>query len=52
MNPEVFIAKWRTAKLKERSVAQEHFIDLCREIWREDGSICPRIQTDIPTPTF
>ena len=30
MTPEVFIAKWRVAELKERSAAQEHFIDLCR----------------------
>jgi hypothetical protein len=28
--PEEFIAKWRAAELKERSAAQEHFIDLCR----------------------
>ncbi|MDQ5910459.1 MAG: hypothetical protein QG599_2555 [Pseudomonadota bacterium] len=25
-----FIAKWRVSTLKERSAAQEHFIDLCR----------------------
>ena len=25
-----FIAKWRASELKERSAAQEHFIDLCR----------------------
>ena len=30
MTPEEFIAKWRAAQLKERSAAQEHFIDLCR----------------------
>lgn len=24
-----FIAKWRKVELKERSAAQEHFIDLC-----------------------
>ena len=30
MTPEEFIAKWRTVQLKERSAAQEHFIDLCR----------------------
>ncbi len=30
MTPEEFIAKWRVAQLKERSAAQEHFIDLCR----------------------
>lgn len=27
---DAFIAKWRAAELKERSAAQEHFIDLCR----------------------
>ncbi len=26
--PEI-IAKWRKVELKERSAAQEHFIDLC-----------------------
>ena len=30
MTPGTFIAKWRAAALKERSAAQEHFIDLCR----------------------
>ena len=30
MTPEEFIAKWRVAQLKERSAAQEHFIDLCQ----------------------
>ena len=30
MTPREFIAKWRVAQLKERSAAQEHFIDLCR----------------------
>jgi|TARA_B100001057_G_scaffold480570_1_gene553548 hypothetical protein len=25
-----FIAKWRPSELKERSAAQEHFLDLCR----------------------
>ncbi len=30
MTPEAFIAKWRVSELKERSAAQEHFIDLCR----------------------
>ena len=30
MTPHKFIAKWRTSELKERSVSQEHFIDLCR----------------------
>ena len=27
---DAFIRKWRTVDLKERSAAQEHFIDLCR----------------------
>ena len=30
MTPGEFIAKWRASGLKERSAAQEHFIDLCR----------------------
>ena len=30
MTPDVFINKWRASELKERSAAQEHFIDLCR----------------------
>ena len=30
MTPSAFIAKWRASELKERSAAQEHFIDLCR----------------------
>ena len=30
MTPCEFIAKWHAAELKERSAAQEHFIDLCR----------------------
>ena len=30
MTPGEFIAKWRASELKERSAAQEHFIDLCR----------------------
>ena len=30
MNAAEFVAKWRKAELKERSAAQEHFLDLCR----------------------
>ncbi|PQJ96165.1 class I SAM-dependent DNA methyltransferase [Chromatium okenii] len=30
MTPDQFIAKWQATTLKERSAAQEHFIDLCR----------------------
>ena len=30
MTPGEFITKWRASELKERSAAQEHFIDLCR----------------------
>ena len=30
MTPGEFIAKWQGVDLKERSAAQEHFIDLCR----------------------
>ncbi|MBU1694066.1 MAG: N-6 DNA methylase, partial [Verrucomicrobia bacterium] len=29
MNIAEFVAKWRKAELKERSAAQEHFLDLC-----------------------
>ena len=30
ITPGEFITKWRASELKERSAAQEHFIDLCR----------------------
>ncbi len=30
VNANEFIAKWHASELKERSTAQEHFIDLCR----------------------
>ena len=30
MTPHEFITKWHASALKERSAAQEHFIDLCR----------------------
>ena len=30
--PQDFVAKWRHTTLKERSAAQEHFLDLCRLI--------------------
>ena len=30
LNVSEFIIKWKKAELKERSAAQEHFIDLCR----------------------
>jgi hypothetical protein len=30
VTPEQFVAKWKEATLKERSAAQEHFLDLCR----------------------
>ncbi|NLY84408.1 MAG: hypothetical protein GX084_07365 [Acholeplasmataceae bacterium] len=29
MTVQAFIAKWRKVELKERSAAQEHFLDLC-----------------------
>jgi type II restriction/modification system DNA methylase subunit YeeA len=29
MTPNEFISKWQAAELKERSAAQEHFLDLC-----------------------
>lgn len=30
LTPQEFVDKWRKTELKERSAAQEHFIDLCR----------------------
>jgi len=30
VNAAEFVAKWRKVELKERSAAQEHFLDLCR----------------------
>jgi type II restriction/modification system DNA methylase subunit YeeA len=30
ITPDCFIEKWRPSQLKERSAAQEHFLDLCR----------------------
>ena len=30
MTPREFVRKWKAANLKERSAAQEHFLDLCR----------------------
>ncbi len=30
MNPQEFVNKWRNVQLKERSSAQEHFLDLCQ----------------------
>lgn len=32
MNASQFIAKWQKVELKERSAAQEHFLDLCRVV--------------------
>ena len=36
VTPGEFIAKWQASELKERSAAQEHFIDLCRLLGRTD----------------
>jgi hypothetical protein len=30
LSPQEFVAKWSKSTLKEKSAAQEHFIDLCR----------------------
>ncbi len=32
LTPQEFVAKWRQTTLKERSAAQEHFLDLCHLI--------------------
>ena len=34
-SPQDFVHKWRDVTLKERSAAQEHFIDLCRLVGHE-----------------
>jgi hypothetical protein len=45
MTPHEFVTKWRGGTRKERSVSQEHFIDLCWLIGHEtpgenrDGSL-------------
>ncbi len=36
MNPQEFLAKWRSVDLKERSASQSHFNDLCRLLGIED----------------
>ena len=35
ITPQQFVAKWRNETRKERSVSQEHFIDLCRMLGHE-----------------
>jgi hypothetical protein len=35
MTPQQFVAKWKASTLKEKSAAQEHFIDLCRLLGQE-----------------
>jgi len=35
LSPQEFVAKWRHITLKERSAAQEHFIDLCQLVGPE-----------------
>jgi type II restriction/modification system DNA methylase subunit YeeA len=35
MTPREFVRKWRAVELKERSAAQEHFLDLCRLLGHE-----------------
>jgi len=35
LTPQEFVAKWRSDTRKERSVSQEHFIDLCRLLGHE-----------------
>ncbi len=32
MTIQGFVAKWKGATLKERSAAQEHFVDLCHAL--------------------
>lgn len=35
LTPQAFVAKWRGDTRKERSVSQEHFIDICRMLGHE-----------------
>ncbi|NJN97681.1 MAG: hypothetical protein HC875_28175, partial [Anaerolineales bacterium] len=35
LTPQEFVASWRNVTLKERSAAQEHFIDLCHLVGHE-----------------
>ncbi|HEX9926788.1 MAG TPA: type IIL restriction-modification enzyme MmeI [Anaerolineae bacterium] len=35
LSPQEFVHKWRDVTLKERSAAQEHFIDVCRLVRHE-----------------
>lgn len=41
MTPEAFISKWKASTLKERSAAQEHFIDLCHMLGEPTPSSDP-----------
>ena len=35
LSPQEFVVKWRSATLKERSAAQEHFIDVCHLVGQQ-----------------
>ena len=35
LSPQEFVQKWRSATLKERSAAQEHFIDVCHLVGQQ-----------------
>jgi hypothetical protein len=37
MTPQEFVGKWKQVELKERSAAQEHFIDLCHLLGGADA---------------
>jgi hypothetical protein len=56
MTPQEFVAKWRGDTRKERSVAQEHYIDLCRMLGHDtpgdnhDGSLAFEAGIDKQTP--
>ena len=44
VSAQEFVTKWRQSTLKERSAAQEHFIDLCHLVGHptpaEDDATC------------
>ena len=45
MTSDTFIAKWQGSELKERSAAQEHFIDLCRLLGALRSVVLGRLAT-------
>ncbi len=49
ITPDQFIDKWKAAELKERSAAQEHFIDLCRLLGEPTPAEADPLYNERPT---